>query len=104
MLVAMDYAGRRVRLTDERLAHILEHPEMGGLEAAIPETLVQPEWVVQSVSDPDVHLYYRFYRRTPVGDKWLCVATKLSPGDAFVVTAYLTDRIKTGVLVWQRVE
>jgi hypothetical protein len=26
----LDYQGRSVRLTDERLDHILEHPEMRG--------------------------------------------------------------------------
>ena len=31
MLVLVDCFGRKVRLTEERLAHILEHPEMKGL-------------------------------------------------------------------------
>ena len=30
------YEGRRIRLTDERLAHILGHPKMRGMERAIP--------------------------------------------------------------------
>ena len=41
------------------------------MEAAIKETLRDPEKVVQSVSDPSVHLYYRFYFRTVVGGKFL---------------------------------
>jgi hypothetical protein len=40
--VLNDYEGRSIRLTDERLAHILEHPEMVGLEAAIEETVEAP--------------------------------------------------------------
>jgi len=30
--VYTDYAGRQVRLTDERRAHLLAHPEMAVLE------------------------------------------------------------------------
>jgi hypothetical protein len=52
MTLLVDFLGRAVRLTDERRAHILEHPEMVGLESAITETLRAPESVVQSVSDP----------------------------------------------------
>ena len=42
MKILRDYEGREVRLTDERLAHILEHPEMVGLEDAIGDTLARP--------------------------------------------------------------
>lgn len=35
MKVLHDFQGLSIRLTDERLAHFLEHPEMRGLEAAI---------------------------------------------------------------------
>jgi hypothetical protein len=54
-----DYEGREIRLTDERIAHILEHPEMVGLEDAIDETLTRPQRVVRSLSDPQARLYYR---------------------------------------------
>jgi hypothetical protein len=42
MKMLKDYEGRDVRLTDERLRHILEHPEMANLEAALEETVHQP--------------------------------------------------------------
>jgi hypothetical protein len=95
-----DYRGEQIRLTGERLAHILEHPEMKELEARIAETLRQPERVIQSLADPDANLYYRFYFGTRVGDKFLCVVVKTQHDDAFVLTAYLTDKIKSGVQVW----
>jgi hypothetical protein len=95
-----DFQGLAIRLTDERRAHILEHPEMAGMEAAIEETLLRPERVVQSFSDPQARLYYRFYFRTMVGGKFLCVVVKTLGADAFVLTAYLTDRIKKGVPLW----
>ncbi len=95
-----DYQGRPVRLTDERLAHILEHPEMAELEAGLSETLEHPSLVVQSRSDPTAELSYRYYLGTRVGDKWLCVVVKYSADDAFVLTAYLTDKPKKGEQLW----
>ena len=100
MKVLHDLDGLAIRLTDERLEHILEHPEMAEMEPAIEETLQDPERVVQSISDPDVHLYYRFYFRTVVGGKFLCVVVKMGEAGAFVLTAYLTDRIKKGERLW----
>ena len=61
MKILKDYEGRAIRLTDERLAHILEHPEMQAMERPIEETLLQPERVLQSLSDPQARLYYRMY-------------------------------------------
>ena len=43
MRIIHDYQGVSVRLTDERLAHILGHPEMEGLQGAIEDTLTHPE-------------------------------------------------------------
>ncbi|MEX0691073.1 MAG: hypothetical protein WD934_08455 [Gemmatimonadales bacterium] len=100
MRILRDFEGRAIRLTEERLEHILSHPEMSGLEGSIEEVLRSPETVVQSRSDPDAHLYYRYYSRTAVGDKFLCVVVKSAEGDAFVVTAYLTDRVKKGTQIW----
>jgi hypothetical protein len=48
MRILKDHQGRDVRLTDERLRHILEHPEMANLEAALEETLRRPQYVIQS--------------------------------------------------------
>ena len=100
MVILTDYEGRSIRLTDERWRHIEEHPEMVGLRGAVAETLRKPEAVVQSRSDPSARLYYRFYHRTMVGGKYLCVVVKVRREDAFVVTAYLTDRLKRGTVLW----
>lgn len=97
-----DYKGRIIRLTDERLNHILEHPEMRSMGPAIEKALANPEAVFQSVSDPKAHLYYRFYYGTKVGDKYLCVVSKVTQQDAFVLTAYLTDSIKKGERIWPK--
>ena len=100
MKTLQDCFGHNVRLTDERLAHILEHPEMKAMGAEIERVLRQPQLVRCSRSDPAVRLFYEFYAQTIVGGKWLCVVVKYAQNDAFVVTAYLTDKPKAGEDLW----
>ena len=100
MKILKDYLGRDVRLTEERKQHILAHPEMTDLESAVERTLREPELVIQSRSDEAATLNYRYYFGTRVGDKWLCVVVKYSAADAFVLTAYLTDKPKKGEQLW----
>jgi len=95
-----DCFGRSVRLTDERLSHILDHPEMRGMETEIERVLREPELVRVSRSDVSVRLFYDFYAQTIVGGKWLCIVVKYLEDDAFVVTAYLTDKPKSGEDLW----
>ena len=102
MKIIRDCFGRSVRLTDERLAHILLHQEMVGMEAEIERVVQAPIEVRVSRSDSTVQLYYEFYVKTLVGGKWLCVVVKCLADDVFVVTAYLTDRIKPGETVWPK--
>jgi hypothetical protein len=96
----LDCFGNKVRLTAERLGHILEHPEMTRLAAEIERVLRQPQFVRRSRSDAAVRLFYEFYAKTIVGGKWLCVVVKYAENDAFVVTAYLTDKPKAGEDLW----
>ena len=96
MEVYRDCFGREVRLTDERKAHILEHPEMAGLVGEIGKVLGVPTLVRRSRTNPEAMLFYEFYAQTVVGGKWLCVVVKYPEEDGFVVTAYLTDQPKSG--------
>ena len=96
-----DFEGRIIRLTEERWAHIREHPEMIGMEGAIAQTLESPEAVIRSLADSRAHLYHRFYVGTKVGDKFLCVVVKIQDDDAFVLTAYLTEKVRKGVVIWR---
>ncbi|MGO9245743.1 MAG: hypothetical protein ACLPT4_03925 [Verrucomicrobiia bacterium] len=100
MKTVTDCFGREVRLTDERLAHILAHDEMAGMAEEIERVLRQPQLVRRSRSDAFARLFYEFYSRTKVGSKWLCVVVKYRQADAFVVTAYLTDKPKAGEDLW----
>ncbi len=95
-----DYRGRQVRLTDERLTHIVQNPEMANMESAIQDALIEPEVIRKSRTDGSVHLYYQYREGTTVGDKWLCIVVKYLEDDAFIITAYLTDNLKQGEQIW----
>ncbi len=47
-------------------------------------------------------LYYRHYVGLSVGDKNMCVVVKFKQDDAFVITAYFTDSIKKGDVIWKK--
>jgi hypothetical protein len=55
MQVIQDCFGTSVRLTDERLAHILEHIEMVGMGHEIERVLQTPSEVRRSRSDDRVY-------------------------------------------------
>jgi hypothetical protein len=95
-----DLFGRKIRWTRERKDHILEHPEMAGLLSEISRVLSHPDLVKSSISDDSVVVFYDFLENTLVGSKWLCVVVKYSETDAFIVTAYLTDKVKAGRELW----
>jgi hypothetical protein len=68
----------------------------------IERVMHKPQFVRQSRSDEAVQLFYAFYAQTLVGSKWLCVVVKYVTNDAFVITAYLTDKPKAGENLWPR--
>jgi len=100
MKTLTDCFGNKIRLTDERLSHILKHPEMASMGREIERVLREPQLVRRSRSDEAVRLFYEFYAQTVVGGKWLCVVVEYVPKQAFVVTAYLTDKPKAGEDLW----
>jgi hypothetical protein len=97
-----DRFGRAIRLTTEREGHILRHPEMQGQLDRPEEVLREPDVIVRSERDPEVLLYHKHYRATPVSEKYLLVAVKIQTNDAFVITAFFTDAIKKGEQAWEK--
>ena len=61
MKTLTDCFGHSVRLTDERLTHILEHAEMKDMAREIERVLREPQLVRRSRSDTAVRLFYEFY-------------------------------------------
>ena len=98
-----DIHGRRIRFTEERQEHIeTDHPEMFRWIDRIENTLLNPDIIVKSRVDAQVELFYRSYKETYVGEKHLCVVVKVLFDDPFIITAYLTDTIKGGQILWER--
>jgi len=98
-----DVHNRHIRLTEERREHIeTDHPEMFGQINRIQETLLNPDIIARSRTDPEVELFYRHYDATPVTEKYLCVVVKVLVDDIFIITAYFTDKIKKGEILWER--
>jgi hypothetical protein len=100
-LILTDHEGRTIRLTAERQAHILEHPELEDQLDRLKETIAQPSVIIATAVDETVHVYHRHYVSTPVTSKFLLVAVKILETDAFVLTAFFSSRRKKGEIVWQ---
>lgn len=104
-MIIQDYQGQSVQFTVGAWQHIVgEHPEMAALQAEAIATVQFPDIVRGSNRNPRRwRLSYKWFDRTPVGDKWICAVVKyLDNGEAFVATAYATDRIKSGATLWSR--
>jgi hypothetical protein len=103
MVDLQDIRNRSIRLTDERLHHLeTDHPEMIGQISRIAETLADPDWIIRSRTDATVELFDRWYTSTPVTAKFLCVVIKALPDDPFMITAYHTDAVKRGEVLWEK--
>jgi hypothetical protein len=91
--------GYRVRTTRSYWDFIVrvKHPALLGREADIIRVLADPEQVRRSRMASDLYLYYR-----SDGARWLCAVTRRLDGQGFLVTAYPTDTIKAGAIVWTR--
>ena len=103
MIYISDNKNRKIRFSDERKIHLEEnHPEMNNQLDKIEETLTSPDIIIKSKTDLTVELFYKYYSVTPVSAKYLCVITKFADGDNFIITAYFTDKIKKGKLIWKK--
>lgn len=96
-----DHSGNQIELTRERWQHIItEHPEVSGLMDKLPEILCDPDLVKCSKRDKDVLLYYRYYPDI-FGGKYLLAVVKIHKR-SFLLTCYVTDKMKKGGVIWQR--
>ena len=88
--------GKRITISVDYWLKIVEtkHPVMRDREELVSQTLTSPEHVRRSKKDPTVHLYYRSHE-----GRFCCVVAKHLNDDGFVVTVYLTDKIKAGEVV-----
>jgi hypothetical protein len=92
--------GYAVRTTPGYWALItrVKHPTLAGRERAVIRTLTAPDEIRVSKVDASVYLFYR-----KLSGKYLCVVSKRLGRDAgFIMTAYITERLKEGRIAWKR--
>jgi hypothetical protein len=79
-----------IRLTDERWAHIIEEDcELAGMRFEVLETLANPSRILRGNAGELLAL------REISGRKYLVVVYRESEDDGFVITAFLTSRIRS---------
>jgi len=101
-LKIFDRFGRAIRLTNERWTHIISHhPVIRNLKEEMKETLRDPKIVRRSVYDPSVLIYYRYFKDV-LGGKYIAVVVKVNNIKGFILTSYVTDRVKRGDEVWRK--
>ena len=76
----------------------VKHPSLYDREEAVIQTLIKPDQVRISKIDKTVYLFYRKF-----GRRHLCVVTKrFEPKTGFIMTAYVTEKLKEGKIAWKR--
>ena len=79
----------RIRLTDERWAHIVEeHCEMAGLREEVLETVTAAERVLAGGAGELLAV-----RHVEPGKAIVVVYKETAPDDGFIITAFLTRRL-----------
>lgn len=93
--------GYRVTATRDRWREIVrfKHPALAGKEIEVEKCFNAPEFVRASTKDVNVHLYYR-----KLDINYICAVTAVdsSTNSGFLVTSYLTTRIKQGDELWKK--
>lgn len=70
----------------------IKHPSMVKYKKEAKGTLKNPDQIRRSKQDPRVYLYYK-----NIGNINVCVvADHVSSKEGYIITAYLTDRVKEG--------
>lgn len=95
-MIFSDYRQRNVRVTEERLDHIYDHPEMENQLSKIEKTLMDPDEVRKSDKDNSVHLYFKKFKDTPVTEKYLTAVVKVETEQPFLITSFLTNETRSG--------
>lgn len=76
---------------------VFDHPVMENRVIDVQQTLENPQEVRLSRSDSDVYLFYATDAK-----RFVCAVTRRTNGEGFLITAYPTDKIKRGEIVWSK--
>ncbi|MBI5208227.1 MAG: hypothetical protein HY934_10650 [Candidatus Firestonebacteria bacterium] len=92
----------KIYLTKERWEHIIqEHPIIEKYLKEIEKTIAIPDIIIGSKYDKEILLYYKFYKSIYRG-KFITVIVKHTEERSFILTAYITDKIKGGISIWKK--
>jgi hypothetical protein len=73
-----------------------KHPDLEELGELVTLTLASPDEIRRSSGDAGVLLFYRQRREK----RWVVAVARRLNGDGFLITAYQTDGIKEGEMLW----
>ena len=91
--------GKKINFTKERYLHIVvKHPELEGKEKEIVKTVENADFVQESVYEKNVLLYYRSINKK----EYVVVVVKVLNNHGFIITAYIANIIKKGVIIWKK--
>lgn len=96
---AVSLLGKKIRTTSSHwdLIAKIKHPEIHGKENEVKVCLKEPVEIRKSSEDQNVLLFYK-----EDGKYFLCVVVRHLNGEGFIITAYITDKIKEGELIWRK--
>jgi predicted glycosyltransferase len=100
--VVNDKFGRKIKLTKERIWHIVRRPEMENEENNIKQTLNDPDEVVESFKSKTVIVFNKNYPEKELNEKYLMVAVKILNKHGFILTSYRSGRPKGGNVIWKK--
>ena len=88
----------KIRTTREYWNYVVnfKHRPMKNKEDIVKETLSNPDKIYKSKIDQNVYPYYHQF------DKIYCVVAKHFGEVGFLITAYPTDKIKEGEIIWKK--
>ena len=91
--------GFRVKTTEGywRIITKIKHPSISRKERSVKKCLSDPNEIRVSKRDSSVYLFYRKFKT-----KYLCVVVRHRERASFIITSYLTDKIKEGELKWKK--
>jgi hypothetical protein len=77
---------------------IVKHPDIADLQAEVKQALNSPDEIRRSSRDPNLLLFYLTLKEK----RWVVAVARRLNGDGFLITAYQTDAIKEGEILWHK--
>ncbi len=87
--------GKKIRLTEVQWAHMSsKHPELVSQIDSMMMTVQDPDFIYHSPGEENFH-YLKFFRETPVTEKYLLLIIKHLNREGFIITGFFVSKIKT---------